>query len=330
MRCVALALLVATACGDNGPSCGYVDVLLGLHNVWAPQLAVDDKFVYYSDYDVDGFGTQFLLRMSNTGGGFQALATRPPLQTDFGIGLAMDETSLYWTASSQPTGFSLYASKKTGGPTVELTSLPSCPPFGVATNGTEVFAGSSSCEDNPSRVFAVSLVDQTSRTAWTAGENDGDVRAVAATADTLYIGTTVALFAVRASGTQLLSADGAVRHIEIHDGVVYYSVENVGIFAGGERIYTYDPATKGEGAFSIDDLIRLDLYVAEPPRMMLQTLTDPRTRPYPRVVVENLGDGATIVAHGGFAYWSALVQPGAPGGLDTFSGGISRVTRPCD
>jgi hypothetical protein len=322
MRRVALALLVATGCGDNGPSCGYVDVVLGLRNVWAPQFAVDDNYVYYADYDVDGFGTQFVLRMNHGGGGIQALATRSPFEQQFGIGLTVDATSVYWTGSSQPTGFSLYASPIKGGQTIELTTLPPCTPFAVAANDTEVFAGTASCEDNPSQVFAVTRADKQSRIAWTGGEFDGDVRALAATADTLYVGTTVALFAVRASGTQLVKADGAVRDIEVHDGVVYYSVENVGIYAGGDRVYTYDPATKGEGAFSVDGD---DLYVAEPPRMMFETLTER----HPQVVVEHLGDTVTIVAHGGYAYWSALVQPGAPGPLDTFSGGISRVTRPC-
>lgn len=323
MRRVALALLVATGCGDNGPSCGYVDILLGLRNVWAPQFAVDDNYVYYSDYDVDGYGTQLVLRMNNAGGGIRALATRPAFETELGVGFAVDATGLYWTASSAATGFSLYASPIAGGETLELATLPPCAPFAVATNATEAFAGSTSCDDLPSRVTAVTLTDHQSRVAWTAGQFDGDVRALAATADTLYVGTTVALFAVRASGPQVVNADGAVRHIEVHDGVVYYSVEDVGIYAGGDRIYTYDAATKGEGEFSLDGD---DLYVAEPPRMMFQTLTDR----HPRVVVQNLGDRATIVAHGGYAYWSALVQPGAPGGLDTFSGGISRVTRPCD
>lgn len=323
MRRVALALLVATACGDNGPSCGHIDILLGLRNVWAPQFAVDDNYVYYSDYDVDGLGTQFLIRMNQTGGGIQALATRPPFLTQFGAGLALDATAVYWTASSEPTGFSLYASPIKGGQTIELTTLPPCAPFAVATNGTEVFAGSTSCEDNASRVFAVTIADKQSRVAWTGGEFDGDVRALGATADTLYVGTTVALFAVRASGTQLINADGAVRHIEVHDGVVYYSVDDVGIYAGGERIYTYDAATKGEGAFSVDGD---DLYVAEPPRMMFSTLTDR----HPRIAVRNLGETTTIVAHGGYGYWSALVQPGSAGGLDTSSGGISRVSRPCD
>src|SRR4029078_6625390 len=137
---------------------------------------------------------------------------------------------------------SLYASPITGGQTSELTTLPSCTPFAVAANDTEVFAGSASCDDVPSQVFAVARAGQQSRIAWTAGEFDGDVRALAATSDTLYVGTSVALFAVRASGTQVINADGAVRHIEIHDGVVYYSVEDVGIYAGGERIYSYDLA----------------------------------------------------------------------------------------
>ena len=323
MRRVALALLVAvTGCGDNGPSCGHVDVLLGLRNVWAPQFAVDDNYVYYSDYDVDGYGTQFVLRMNHTGGGIRALASRPQFEQDFGIGLAVDATTVFWTGSSQPTGFSLYASPIEGGQTSELTALPECTPFAIAFNDTEVFAGSASCDDNPSQVVAVARADRQSRVAWTGGQFDGDVRALAATADTLYVGTTVALFAVRASGTQLIKADGAVRHIEVHDGVVYYSVEDVGIFAGGERIYSYDPDTSGEGAFSLDGE---DLYVAEPPRMMFQTLSDRK----PQVVVENLGRSVTIAAQGGFAYWSALAQPGSVGPLDTFSGGISRVSRPC-
>lgn len=323
MRRVALALLVATACGDNGPACGYVDILLGYRNVWAPQFAVDDNYIYYSDYDVDGFGTQFVLRMNHEGGGIQALASRPQFETEFGIGLALDAKSVYWAASSQPTGFALFGSPVAGGPTSVLTALPACAPFAIAVNDSEVFAGSVSCDDKPSQVTAVTLAGDQTRVAWTAGEFDGDVRALAATADTLYVGTSVALFAVRTSGTQLINADGAVRHIEIHDGVVYYSVEDVGIYAGGDRIYTYDSATKNEGAFSVDGN---DLYVAEPPRMMFMSLIDRQKR----VAVENLGDNVTIAANGGFAYWSALVQPGAAGGIDTFSGGISRVTRPCD
>jgi hypothetical protein len=210
-----------------------------------------------------------------------------------------------------------------GGETVLLAQLTTCLPDGIAVNSTESFAGTIACEDEPSKVYAVSRADKSVRVAWTSGVLDGDVRALAATEDTLYIGTTVALFAVRASGTQVVNANGAVRHIEIHDGVPVYSVEDYGIYVGGERVYTYQPKTKGEGAFSLDGD---DLYVAEPPQMMFTTLTDRN----PRVAVKNMGVVGTIVAHDGHAYWSALVMPGAPGGFDTFSGGISRVARPCD
>jgi hypothetical protein len=50
----------------------------------------------------------------------------------------------------------------------------------------------------------------------------------------------------------------------------------------------------------------------------------------PQVLVNDLGSVSEIVARDGYAYWSALVFPNAPGGLDTFSGAIARVARPCD
>lgn len=322
MRPVALALLVATACGDNRPSCGYVEILLGLRNVWAPQFAVDDNGVYYSDYDVDGYGTQFLLRMNHTGGGLRALATRPPFLTEFGSGLALDATHAYWTGSSA-VGYSFYSSPIAGGETSQLAQLTTCAPFGVAVNSTEMFAGTEGCDDEPSKVYAVARADKATRVVWSAGIFDGDVRALAATEDTLYIGTTIALFAVHTTGTQVINADGAVRHIEIHNGEPVYSVEDYGVYVGRDRVYTYDVTTKGEGAFSLDGD---DLYVAEPPRMMYTTLTSQS----PRVAVQNMGVVGKIVAHDGHAYWSAVVMPGSVGAFGTFSGGISRVERPCD
>ncbi|HSD85871.1 MAG TPA: hypothetical protein VLB44_00095 [Kofleriaceae bacterium] len=333
MRRVAVLLALVAGCGDNGPQCGYVDVVVGGRNVWAPMFAVDDRYMYYADYDLDGFGTQLLLRGSRDGGQLRALAQRPYGES-FGEGVAVDASAIYWTGTSELTGNSLYASPIAGGETIELAVLPACVPFGVATNGVEVFAGSVSCDTTagyePSRVTAVSLTTGEVRVAWTAGLYDGDVRTLATAGDTLFIGTSIGVFAVRPSGTEVLAAGNAVRHLEVHGDQLFYSVEDEGLYmtpvAGGAklRLYSYAMATEHEGQFAIDGD---DVYIAEPPNLMLLTLSD-RT---PRPIVDTMGaPGGLIAARDGYAWWSTLVMANATGGFDTFSGGIERVTRPCD
>jgi len=329
MRRVAAAALVLAACGDNGPACGHVEVLVGSRNVWSPMFAVDDRFIYYADYDVDGFGTQFLLRASRDGGGLQALSQIQYYEM-FGTGLTYDDTNLFWTASREGDGlgYALYASPLGGGQ-FPIADLPACVPFGVTTSSTEVFAGMAGCDAFPARVTAVDKATNVERIAWEAGMNDGDVRTLAFAGDTLFIGTSIALFAVRPSGTEVITAGNAVRHFEVHDDLLYYSEEHDGIFrmpvAGGarERLYTFQPTGERQGVFSIEGD---DLYVAEPPQMLFMTLTS-RT---PSVVVNDVGAVSEIVARDGYAYWSSLVFANAPGGLDTFSGAIARVARPCD
>jgi hypothetical protein len=292
--------------------------------------AVDDRFIYYADYDVDGFGTKLMLRGSREGGGLQSLGQIQYYEM-FGNGLAYDETTVYWTGSrfTESLGYALYATPRTGGSGFPLAHLPECVPFGVTTSPTEVFVGMAACGAFPARVTAIDKATHTDRIAWQAGMNDGDVRALAFAGDTLFVATSIALVAVRPTETTVITAGNPVRHLEVHGDLLYYSEANDGIYrtpiAGGarERLYVYEATDERQGPFSLEGD---DLYLAEPPHMLHMTLAS-RT---PTVVVRDLGSVSEIVARDGHAYWSALVLPGSTGGFDTFSGGIERVARPCD
>lgn len=329
MRCVALAaVLLTAACGDNGPTCGYVDLVVGERNVWAPMLAVDEQYIYYADYDIDGGGTRLMLRGSREGGGLRSLGQIG--YTDFfGNGLAYDDLNLYWTASSEPTGYSLYVTPRVGGPQFPIAALPECVPFGATTSDTEIFIGMAACQNLPARVTAISKADSSERVAWEAGMYDGDVRALAYANDTLFIGTSIALFAVDASGPRVITAGNAVRHLEVHGDQLYYASEADGIYrmpvSGGprERLYAFASSGARQGAFSLDGD---DLYISEPPEILFMTLTARN----PRVVVTQSGPMSELVARDGYAWWSTLAFPNSPGGLDTFSGAIARISRPCD
>jgi hypothetical protein len=321
---VAAALAGLTACGDNGPACGHVELLVGDRNIWSPMFAVDDRFIYYADYDIDGDGTALVIRGSREGGGLQALGQLAYGET-FGNGLAYDDLNVYWTGSTdEQSYFRLLVSPRAGGSAFPVLDL-SCVPFGVTASASNVYVGMAACGTHTSRVIALS----TGQPAWTAGANDGDVRALATSGDTLFIGTSIALFAVRPSGTDVITAGNPIRHLEVHDDQLYYGMEHDGIYrtpvGGGprERLYAYDPEGERQGAFSVEGD---DLYVAEPPHMLFVPLGS-RT---PQILVNDLGSVSEIVARDGHAYWSALVFPNSPGGLDTFSGAIARVARPCD
>jgi hypothetical protein len=332
MRRVALAAATVVtaglaACGDNEPECGAVEVLVGEHNVWAPMFTVDDRYMYYADYDIDGFGTALLLRGSRDGGGLVSFGQLEYGEM-FGNGLAFDDRNVYWTGSrQQQTQYELYATPRAGGDAYGIAALPGCVPFGVTTSATEVFAGMAGCDSLPARVTAVDKTTGATRIAWEAGMFDGDVRALAYANDTLFVGTSIALFAVRASGTEVVTAGSPVRHLEVHDADIYYSEEHYGVFrvpaSGGtrEQLYAYQPTNDRQGAFSLDGE---DLYIAEPPTMVRSR------RGSTQVVVQNVGAVSEIAARDGYAWWSALVFPNTPGGLDTFSGAIARVARPCD
>ena len=115
--------------------------------------------------------------------------------------------------------------------------------------------------------------------------------------------------AVSDSSTQVLAVGDTVRHLEVHDDLLYYSVDRDGIYrrplAGGaaELVHAYPMNLEHEGEFTLDGD---DLYFAEPPHMMFMTLTDR----HPRIIVEDLGEHNVIVALDGFACLSALVMPG--------------------
>lgn len=326
MRCALIALLVA-ACGDSGEACGHLDPLLVYQNVWSPQLALDDVHVFYSDYDVDGFGTQLVWRQPLAGGVEQPIADHRrggPL----GWGMAVDSSSLFWAAASEPTGNSLYSTPIDGGRTVELAALSLCPPRGIAVSSTHVYAGSIECEGDVARVVSVDRTTGESVIIWLAGSYDGHVQDLAVAGDVLFIGTTAALFRVDAAGTTVLDA-GVIGHIEIHGDTLYYSTEE-GIFAQPvagrthDAVYTYAPDLEDTGAFSIDGD---DLYVAVPPQMLHVSLASGESI----VLLENIGKWiGPVIAHDGYAYWSALVVPNSElDALGTFSGGLFRVARPC-
>lgn len=328
-RAAIAAALALAACGDNEPACGHVELLVGERNVWAPMFAVDDHAMYYADYDIDGFGTALLLRASREGGGLQSLGQLNYGEL-FGNGLAYDDRNVYWTGSDfEQTAYKVFASPRAGGARFAIGDLPGCVPFGVTTSPTEVFVGSAACESFAARVTAIDKVTGDARIAWTAGMYDGDVRTLAYAGDTLFIGTSIALFAVRPSGIEVLTAGNPVRHLEVHDDTLYYSEAHDGVYrvpvAGGtrERLYAYAAGDEHQGPFAVDGD---DLYISEPPHMVFVPLSTGA----PQVIVNDVGALSEISAREGYAWWSALVFPNSPGGLDTFSGAIARVARPCD
>lgn len=324
MRSVALACLLA-ACGDNADPCGFVDPVETFRNVWSLHLAVDATHVYFSDYDVDGYGTNLVIREPRAGGPIQSLGTPRPDAT-FGRGLALDDTNLYW-ASIDESITSFVASPIAGGMPFLYGALPGCTPSGIAIDAGFAYAGTIGCNEQPSAITAFSRVDSTKSTIWTSAESQGDVRDLAAGGGALFFTTTTGVFALRGTSLELLDGKPG-DHVEVHDATLYYSTDE-GIFsmpvAGGERVrlYTYPAGATETGSFGVDGD---DLYFAESGHMLLATGAG-----QPRVVVEHLGEGVgPIVARDGWAYWSVLFMPGVGGTFDSFSGGVFRVLRPCD
>lgn len=324
MRSVAVACLVA-ACGDNADPCGYVDPIVTFRNVWSLQLAADATHVYFSDYDVDGYGSQLVIREPRAGGPIQALGNPRPGST-FGRGFALDGAFLYWATIDRESVTSFFASPLEGGMPLLFGTLTSCAPSGVAVDAELAYAGTLGCNDRPSAIAAFPRRGGAASTIWTS--TDSDVRELATGGGALFFTTTAGVFALR--GTALETLDGtAGYHVEVHDATLYYSTDE-GIFSmpvtGGDRVrlYTYPAGATEIGSFGVDGS---DLYFAESGRMRLATGTGEAAR----VVVENLGKGVgPIVARDGWAYWSVLFMPDTLGDLYTFSGGVLRVLRPCD
>lgn len=332
MRCVALACLLA-ACGDNADSCGFVDPIETYRNIWSLQLAVDATHVYFSDYDVDGDGTQLVIAEPHAGGPIDPVGIRPPAST-FGRGLAVNERYVFWASTNEEAASSFFASPLDGGSTLLLAPLPACAPSGITYDADFLYAGTLSCEDGssdviPSSVVAVDRDAGTGTTVWTSAEGQGDVRDLATGGGALFIATSTGVYALRGTALELLDGHPG-RHVEVHDETLYYSTDE-GIFelpvTGGDRVrhYTYPADATEIGSFALDGT---DLYFAESGHMYLAaSIADA-----PRMIVENLGRGVgPIVARDGWAYWSVLFVPEVMGNdFDTFAGGVFRVLRPCD
>ena len=321
-----LALCLAVGCGDNATDCGYSHVLTQLRNIWAGQLAVGDANVYYSDYDVDGAGTHVVFRQPRNGSPEIAIGVRP-VNHAFGFGMAVDDTYIYWTAQADPTGYALFATPLEGGRALQIATLPSCDPHGLAADARYRYAGWARCNnggsDVPAAVIAVAG-DGTATKIWES--STADVEELATRDGTLFIATTGGLYRVAGTDTMLLEGTSTHRVQLMADEVVYSTDE--GIFArplgGGlaRRLYTFATASDEPRAFAIDDA---GLYVSEPPRIVYVANGG---EPVP--VVENPGSGiAHLIARDHDVYWSANAMFGSPGTPYSFSGGVMRATAPC-
>jgi hypothetical protein len=335
MRAVALAaaVCVIAGCGDGQPPCGYVEVLIGYQNIWSGQLAVDDTHVYYADYDIDGAGTQLIWRQPRDGRGAEQPIATSPRGKLFGTGMAVDATHIYWAAMAD-VGHSLYRTPVGGGAPLTVTPLGMCEPSAVTVSATHAYAATDGCNGG-AIVTRVELASGTADPLWIASTNDGDVRSLATIGDVLFIGTTTALFRVDADGTTTVLDAGPIAHVETH-GLLYYNNEE-GIFsrtATGIRTSLFTFTEDHTGAFSIDDNgdgdLDDELYLVEGSRLLHVAVRGAE----PVEVVDDLGYvPSRIIARDGFAYWSVLGLPTyAPGewGVGAFTGGVLRVSRPCE
>jgi hypothetical protein len=329
MRCaLALGLAACSAgCGDNEPACGHVQLLAGNRNIWGGHIAVDAERVYYSDYN-NGAGTHLVFRQPRDGGQALVIAARDRFSR-FGFGMGVDASLLYWAAESDLGGYNLLATPVLGGPTADVASISTCTGSGIAVDRLNAYAGAIRCRDGaielPSRVIAVPHDGSGKFEVWQSAS--ADVAAIAARDGTIWIATTGGLVRVSNSGTELLDGRPSYHVVIANDELVYSTDEAVKSMplAGGtaRTLYSFTSSIAQPRAFAVDGS---DLYVSEPPSLVLVTLGAE-----PQAVVADMGGAIThVAATGGAAYWATLALPGSLGLFDTFSGGVLRVRRPCE
>lgn len=323
MRVAVAACLAACAgCGDNEPPCGHVAVLDANRNIWAGHIAVDGENVFYSDYD-NGVGTHLVFRQPREGGQPLVIAARGETHR-FGFGMAIDDAFLYWSAESEPIGYTLFATPVLGGRSVQLGALSECTASGIAVDTVGAYAGAIRCNEMPARVIAVPHDGSGARTIWESV--DADVSALAAFAGDVFIATTAGLWRVTPLATELLDGH-AIYHVVVEGDELVYSTEEAILalpLAGGapRTLHEYRTPITEPRPFAVD---AGDLYIAEPPELVFL----PRDG-MPTPIVRDIGAPVThITARDGAAYWPTLAVPGSLGLIGTFSGGVMRVDRPC-
>lgn len=323
MRLALAACLAACAgCGDNEPACGHVEILDANRNIWSGQIAVDDRFVFYTDYD-NGIGTHLLFRQLREGGDRLVIGARG-YDASLGYGMASDGRSVYWAADDRDIGSKLLATPVLGGSTNELAGISPCTARGIAFDEVNIYAGSLRCDDEPAHVIAAPRDGSTPTEIWTS--LDADVSSLAAIGGDALVATTAGLYRVSPAATTVL--DGrATYHVEIDgDRIVYSTDEQILAqpLAGGppQTLYTFETPITQPRAFASD---AGDLYISEPPRMIFVAAGGT-----PQALVRDMGSPVThMTARDGAAYWSALAAPGALGLPGSFSGATSRVLGPC-
>jgi hypothetical protein len=319
---LAACLAAAAGCGDNAPTCGHVDIIDANRNIWGGQIAVDDRFVYYSDYD-NGAGTHLLFRQLREGGDRLVIGSRG-VTSMLGYGMASDGRYVYWTAEVEPTGYHLLATPALGGRTLDLTAISACTAHGVAVDDVHAYAGSICCDGLPSHVVAAAHDGSGVREIWSSA--DADVSSIAGDRGDAYIATTAGLWRVSAAGSELLDGRPTYHVVVDGDELVYSTEERILArpLAGGfpRTLYTFTTPITQPRAFAAD---AGDLYVSEPPRMIFV----PREGE-PEPLVRDMGAAIThMAARDGVAYWSTLAVPASLGVPGTYSGGVFRVVRPC-
>lgn len=320
---VTASLAASAGCGDNQPSCGHVRVLEEYRNIWPGQIAVDAERVYFSDYD-NGAGTHLVFRVPRDGGQPLVIAARGESQR-FGDGMAVHDTTVYWTGENEPTGYNLIATPVLGGRSEPLVELSPCSARGVAVDEVAAYAGTIRCADTPAHVAAVPFDGSGARQVWSS--SNADVAALAAFAGTVFVATTAGLYRVTTAETELL--DGHPTHHVVIDGddLVYSTDEQIlarPLVGGTPRtLYTFRTPIGEPRAFASDSG---DLYIAEPPSLVFV----PRGGA-PQPLVRDIGATVThVVAKDGAAYWATSAVPESLGIEGTFSGAVLRVDRPCE
>lgn len=320
---LAASLAACVACGDNEPPCGHVEILDAYRNIWSGQIAVDDRFVFYTDYD-NGVGTHLLFRQLREGGDRLVIGARG-YDASLGYGMASDGQSVYWAADDGTVGYSLLASPVLGGSTSVLGGISACTAHGIAFDDVNVYAGSIRCDQEPARVIAARRDGSGASEIWTS--LDADVSSLAAVGGEALIATTAGLYRVSPTATTLL--DGRpTYHVEVDGDRIIYSTEEE-IFAqplaGGapQTLYTFETPITQPRAFASD---AGDLYISEPPRMIFVAAGGT-----PQPLVQDMGAAIThVAARDGAAYWSTLAVRESLGLPGSFSGATMRVRRPCD